>query len=113
MKAILNLDEIGGIMFIKYVLLAKWTDPGLTFHNLKRDENRNLLTESEWSRIWVPKVIFDNTEAEEKSIMDTDAIIRVLPNENFTHVSSPKLCELNPSHVTAYLRIKKRTTRSR
>ena len=32
LQAILNLDEIGGIMYIKYVLLAKWTDPGLTFH---------------------------------------------------------------------------------
>ena len=36
----------------------------------------------------MPKVIFDNTEAEEKSIMDTDAIIRVLANENFTHTTT-------------------------
>ena len=88
LQAILNLDEIGGIMYIKYVLLATWRDPGLTFHNLKRDANRNLLSEMEWSRIWVPRVIFDNTEAAEKSIMDKDAIIRVLANENFTHTTT-------------------------
>ena len=88
LQEILKLDEIGGIMYIKYVLLAKWKDPGLTFHNLKRDPNQNLLSEVEWSRIWVPRVIFDNTEATEKSIMDKDAIIRVLANENFTHTTT-------------------------
>ena len=70
------------------MLLAKWKDPGLTFHNLKKDPNQNLLSEVEWSRIWVPRVIFDNTEATEKSIMDKDAIIRVLANENFTHTTT-------------------------
>ena len=75
-------------MYIKYLLLAKWKDPGLTFHNLKRDANQNLLSEVEWSRIWVPRIIFDNTEATDKSIMDRDAIIRVLANENFTHTTT-------------------------
>ena len=98
LQAILNLDEIGGIMYIKYVLQSKWTDPGLTFHNLKRDGNQNLLTESEWSRIWVPRVIFDNTEAAEESIMDKGAIIRVLANENFTHTTSG-----NDKHQNIYI----------
>ena len=88
LQSILNLDEIGQIMFVKYVLLAKWTDPGLKFHNLKIDANQNVLSEIEWSRIWVPRVIFDNTEATEKSIMDEDAIIRVLANENFIHTTT-------------------------
>ena len=85
LQSILNLDEIGQIMFVKYVLLAKWKDPGLKFHNLKRDANQNVLSEIEWSRIWVPRIIFDNTEATEESIMDKKSIIRVLANENFTH----------------------------
>ena len=85
LQSILNLDEIGQIMFVKYVLLAKWKDPGLKFHNLKRDANQNLLSEIEWSRIWLPRIIFDNTEATEESIMDAKSIIRVLANENFTH----------------------------
>ena len=85
LQSILNLDEIGQIMFVKYVLLAKWKDPGLKFHNLKRDANQNVLSEIEWSRIWVPRIIFDNTEATEESIMDAKSIIRVLANENFTH----------------------------
>ena len=85
LQSILNLDEIGQIMFVKYVLLAKWKDPGLKFHNLKRDANQNVLSKIEWSRIWVPRIIFDNTEATEESIMDAKSIIRVLANENFTH----------------------------
>ena len=34
LQSVLSLDEIGQIMFVKYVLLAKWKDPGLKFHNL-------------------------------------------------------------------------------
>ena len=37
-----------------------------------------------WSRIWVPRIIFDNTKATEESILDAKSIIRVLANENFT-----------------------------
>ena len=88
LQAILNLDEIGQIMFVKYVLLAKWKDTGLKFHNLKRDANQNVLSEIEWSRIWVPRIIFDNTEATEESVMDKKSIIRVLANENFTHTTT-------------------------
>ena len=34
---------------------------------------------------WVPRIIFDNTEATEESKKDAKSIIRVLANKNFTH----------------------------
>ena len=82
---ILKLDEIGKLMFVKYVLRARWIDPGLTFHNLKRNPNQNVLSQDESSRIWVPKIIMMNTETEEESILDKKSIIRILANDNFTH----------------------------
>ena len=85
LAAILKLDEIGETIEIKYVLLATWSDPGLTFYNLKRNANQNILSPAERTSIWVPKVILDNTKAEEQSVLDRKSIMRILPNENFTH----------------------------
>ena len=35
-----------------------------------------------------PRIIFDNTEAREESILDKKSIIRVLANENLTHTTT-------------------------
>ena len=83
--AILRLDEIGETIKMKYALLATWSDPGLDFHNLKKNANQNILSTAERNGIWVPKIIFDNTNAEEQSVLDKTTIMRVIANENFTY----------------------------
>ena len=84
LEAILLLDELQEIMYVKYGLIVKWSDPGLSFHNLKKDANQNILTENEQTDIWIPKITFKSTKATERSIMDKNSIVRVLANENFT-----------------------------
>ena len=84
LEAILMLDELAEMMYVKYALIAHWSDPVLIFHNLKRDGNKNILTDGEKMGIWIPKIIFKNTKATETSIIDKNSIIRVLPGENFT-----------------------------
>jgi hypothetical protein len=81
LEAILKLSELEEMMYVKYILLARWTDLGLNFHNLKKNANKNILTEDERSRIWVPKVIFKNTKATETTILDRNSIIRILAND--------------------------------
>ena len=84
LQAILTLDELNELMYVKYVLITKWSDPGLDFLNLKKNINENVLTEAEKERIWIPKIVFENTKATETSILDQTSIIRILPNDNFT-----------------------------
>ena len=88
LQTIIRLDEIGEIMHIKYVLLAKWTDSGLNFHNLKQNANQNVLSEDEMIKIWIPKVIFDNTKSTETTVLDRNSIIRILANNNFTYTET-------------------------
>jgi hypothetical protein len=84
-KEVLTVDELSQIFYLKYVLSAVWTDPGLTYHNLKKNANQNLLSELEKSSIWTPKVIFKNTKATETSILDEHSMVRVLPDKKFTY----------------------------
>ena len=52
---------------------------------IKKNTNLNVLSKEEGSSIWVPKVIFHNTEETETSKLDTDSIIMIRANENFTY----------------------------
>ena len=85
LQAILQLDELAEIIYVKYVLVTKWIDPRINFHNLKKNANQNVLSEGEMKGIWIPKVIFENTKGTETSVLDENSIIRILPDENFTH----------------------------
>ena len=85
LEAILKLDELEEIMYVKYVLVTKWTDPGLEFHNLKMNVDENVLSQVEQIRIWIPKIVFENTKSKKTSVLDADSIIRILPDANFTH----------------------------
>ena len=88
LEAILKLDELEEIMYVKFILFTKWTDPGLEFHNLKKNVDENVLSQAEKVGIWIPKVIFENTKSKKTSVLDEDSIIRILPNENFTHTKT-------------------------
>ena len=85
LQSILMLDELAEIMYVKYVLVTKWSDPGLDFDNLKKNIDQNVLSQGEKAGIWIPKVVFENTKATLTSVLDEDSIIRIVPNQNFTH----------------------------
>ena len=85
LQSILKLDELAETMYVKYVLVTKWSDPGLDFHNLKKNIDQNVLSQREMAGIWTPKVVFENTKATVTSVLDEDSIIRIVPNPNFTH----------------------------
>ena len=83
-EEILKVDEIGQVFHVKYILSSTWIDIGLTYHHLKVNPDQNILSEVEKSSIWTPKVIFANTKATETSLLDSDSLIRILPDSNFT-----------------------------
>ena len=83
-EEILKVDEIGQVFHLKYILASTWIDIGLTYHHLKVNPDQNILSEVEKSSIWTPKVMFANTKATETSLLDSDSLIRILPDSNFT-----------------------------
>ena len=61
----LGIDEIAQSFHLSYELTSRWKDPRLTYHNLKKNENQNVLTKQEQSSIWTPTLILMNTKARE------------------------------------------------
>ena len=87
-KAVLDIDEIGQSFHVSYLLTSEWKDPGLTYHNLKKNSNLNVLSLEEQDLIWAPKLILSNTKATETITKDKDTLIKVVANSKFSYTSS-------------------------
>ena len=75
--SILNIDVVGGKLHAQIQLSLAWKDPRVVFKNLKTDRNLNILSPKEQTVIWIPEVIFKNTETRLVSINDAKTFIAV------------------------------------
>lgn len=59
---VLELDENLSIMTLQFKMTLEWTDARLKFINLKTDPMKNELSKAESQSIWMPVLVFSNTE---------------------------------------------------
>jgi hypothetical protein len=57
-----NIDEEKNEFKVKYMVSLEWYENRVTFHNLKTSMKMNVLTEDDVERLWIPKIIFENTK---------------------------------------------------
>ena len=105
---ILSLDEIkelGMTLNAQFRLTMAWYDPRIVFYNLKAssdvncgkcliwfslffayffqaDDSMNALTQEEKKKIWIPSIVFNNTDDENESILDHKARLIVMRKVN-------------------------------
>ena len=91
--AVLDIKEVGHIMKLKFELSLRWFDRRLQYYNLKDDENMNALLYKETQKLWVPSVIFQNTESEVISKNDKKSRMIVLKKKSGTFNSDGLLNE--------------------
>ena len=65
-----QLDQIFGN---KFNLIMTWYDFRLKLHNMKTNINMNTLTNTEKEGIWVPSLVFSNTEEKVNTVNDPKA----------------------------------------
>ena len=59
---IMKLEEAQSIMTLQMKLTLEWTESRLLFNDLKRKHLLNVLTPSEFNKLWMPSLVFANTE---------------------------------------------------
>ena len=64
--------------------LAKTTDHRLTYHNLKKRRSANSLGTVEVDKLWVPFIVFQNTENSEATQGDVNSEVTVTREGDFT-----------------------------
>ena len=101
-KVNMNLFAIEKIMEIdmtfetKFTLTLEWKDHRLTYYNLKEEKEANIISMDDRNKMWIPPLVFNNTNENIKVQNDEDAniVIRRLG----THTIAPIL-ELNENYV--------------
>ena len=78
---ILSLDEAQSSMTIQLKLTVEWIDSRLEFVNLKNKQEMNTLTPEELDQIWMPTLVFSNTQNKQLAYFRNNSITTVQPNE--------------------------------
>ena len=68
-----EIKEIEQILQLKFRLRMTWVDARLNFFNIKMKETMNVISMAELNKIWLPVIIFDNTEEGQITINDDKA----------------------------------------
>ena len=74
---ILKIDEVAMLYKTQYSVNLEWLDPRITYYNLNENQGLNTLVEQEKDKIWTPKLIFDNTEEKTRTRTDSESVISV------------------------------------
>ena len=72
-----NIDEIASEFRVQYILKLAWSDSRLVMINLKEGIDSNSLDSEEKSNIWIPKLIFANTDEQLSTVLDDDTSVKV------------------------------------
>ena len=62
---IVDIDEVDHTIDFQFEIILEWNDHHLTFNNLKDEEYLNSLTDDEIQSIWLPLLVYDNTDQKE------------------------------------------------
>ena len=61
----MRIDEDKNTIDLQFEIMLEWRDYRLDFNNLKEQTYLNALTEEDKMNIWLPMVVFDNTDQKE------------------------------------------------
>ena len=76
--SILGIHEVEEKFRVKFCITMTWKDSRLTFLNLKHDSDLNAVALNEAGKMWLPIVVFENTE---------NMVLSIVSDMSFTKVS--------------------------
>ena len=83
---ILDIDEVEHAFKVKFKLVLSWYDSRLVYHNLKTSRVANSPAIKEVEKLWIPKIIFDNTE--KNDVTAFDKLVKITIAREGSHVSA-------------------------
>ena len=62
---IIEISEVNHIIELKFGMTLEWYENRVNYHNLKKDDVLNTLSDKELETIWIPYIVFQNTDNNE------------------------------------------------
>ncbi|XP_023323855.1 uncharacterized protein LOC111697908 [Eurytemora carolleeae] len=80
---ILDIDEKNSIFQVQFYLHFSWYDGRLTFFDLRNDSGLNALSPLEKELLWIPSLVFENTEDKSTTLVDDEASVTIEKQGDF------------------------------
>ena len=85
---IVDIDESESTIDLQFEINLSWKDQRITFNNLKRNSTLNALSKYDMNSIWLPVLIYANTDQRESTrlghITEWSTSVEVSRDGNFT-----------------------------
>ena len=65
---LVDIDEEDYSIEIQFEITLKWIENRATYHNLKVKDSLNALSKENFEKLWLPEVIYENTD--QKKVQD-------------------------------------------
>ena len=92
---VLSISEVDLVYVLKFRFLMVWYDYRLKYHNLKQKRSLNSLSREEIERLWIPFVVFSNTENQEATKGGDETEVTITREGQFTESPVHVMDEIN------------------
>ena len=72
LKKVVEIEEVDHSIHLKFRINLQWKENRVKYQNLKHKTSLNALTKSDISMLWLPLLIYDNTDQEESTRLGMD-----------------------------------------
>ena len=93
LKNVIEISEVNHKIELKFGITLKWYENRAKYHNLKEKEALNILFDAELGSLWIPYIIFENTDNDEAiTIEDIKSKVSVTREGSFVQ-SGPETAD--------------------
>ena len=92
---VLAISEFSHTIDLKLGITLEWYENRVLYHNLKSKEALNTLSDMEAASIWIPYIIFKNTDNDEAITIDTMTSVSITRGGQFTRSGAEVADEVN------------------
>ena len=93
LKNVIEISEVNHLIELKFGITLVWYENRVKYHNLKVKEALNALSDTELQSLWIPYIIFANTDNEDAvTIYDTRSTVSVKREGSFVR-SGPEIAD--------------------
>ena len=97
-KQFTSIREVDQTIAAKFRMTLEWVEQRMTWSDLSNDMNLNILSLKQVHKLWLPTVIFTNTDDNLQTLVDRKTKVLVKKQGNYTKSDRREI------HVKAYYR---------
>ena len=87
---VVEIEEVDHSIHLQFQISLSWKENRVKYHNLKSKASLNALTDEDIKTIWLPRIVYDNTDQKEVTRLgeygngEWDTIVTVTRENQFT-----------------------------